>query len=145
MYTDNTNNNNNNNNNTRKEKMYKQYFLAFVLSYTMAEKEIWLKILLEATDSNNSTNNSTGCSNAAALNNFYLQKEGQGGTVGVEVQAFLVILKAMASKEAVEDTGACHKANLWIKFLYKYYCKNNNNKNNSSKINSYNNNINSLL
>ena len=73
----------------------------FMSTSTIAEKEAWLEQLLE------SANGSVG---------DMASRQTPNATV-VDVQAFLVVLKALASKEAVSDAGAPRRADVWMNLL----------------------------
>ena len=88
------------------------HFPTFMSASTVAEKEAWLESLLAST--------SDGRVTAVCTPDNNLQKP--KGVV--DVHAFLVVLKALASTEAVADAGAPRRADMWMNRLLKVYRKN---------------------
>lgn len=77
---------------------------------TIAEKEAWLENLLETTNDRTSAN--------ATVPGNTCPQTIHDGTI-IDVQAFLVVLKALASAEAVTDAGASRRADVWMNRLLK--------------------------
>ncbi len=69
---------------------------------TIAEKEAWLEELLTSTISGKATNRSNKLQD-------------------IDIQAFLVVLKALASNDAVSDAGAPRRADKWMNRLLRLY------------------------
>jgi hypothetical protein len=80
------------------------HFSTFMSASTIAEKEAWLENLLETT-------NGRTASNVTVTGNSFPV---------IDIQAFLVVLKALASAEAVTDAGAPRRADVWMNSLLKY-------------------------
>jgi hypothetical protein len=81
------------------------HFSTFMSASTIAEKEAWLENLLETT-------NGRTASNVTVTGNSFPV---------IDIQAFLVVLKALASAEAVTDAGAPRRADVWMNSLLKYH------------------------
>ncbi len=84
------------------------HFPTFMSTSTIAEKEAWLENLLASNADVQALENPT--------NNPQKHQV-------VDVQAFLVVLRALASAEAVADAGAPRRADIWMNRLLKVYRK----------------------
>lgn len=82
----------------------------FMSDTTIAEKEAWLEDLL--TETNNSSNTNI----ISTTEHHQRNRESESS---IDVEAFLVVLKALASPEAVEDAGAPRRADVWMNRLLK--------------------------
>ena len=81
------------------------HFPTFMSTSTIAEKEAWLQNLLASNGDGKPVTDSPQ------------------NQQGVDIQAFLVVLRALASAEAVDDAGAPRRADMWMNRLLKLYRK----------------------
>jgi len=101
---------------TGKRKNKEWHFPTFLSTSTHAEKEAWLEDLLTCTKERTTTpSNRSGNSQSTAQD--------------IDVEAFLVVLKALASPDAVSDAGAPRRADQWMNRLLKLHRKNATNRN----------------
>mmetsp|Transcript_5179 Transcript_5179/g.11487 ORF Transcript_5179/g.11487 Transcript_5179/m.11487 type:complete len:787 (+) Transcript_5179:256-2616(+) len=82
---------------------------SFMSGSNIAEKEAWLESLLATTNTGNITNTTS------TMNHRH-----QRGTLDdspIDIEAFLVVLKALASADAVEDAGSARRGDMWMNRL----------------------------
>mmetsp|Transcript_22173 Transcript_22173/g.61726 ORF Transcript_22173/g.61726 Transcript_22173/m.61726 type:complete len:399 (+) Transcript_22173:327-1523(+) len=80
---------------------------SFMSCSNISEKEAWLEDLLAKTNA------------ARSIDDMIASGSEMAAESAIDVEAFLVVLKALASIDAIEDAGAPRRADMWMNRLSK--------------------------